>query len=130
MFPNKITIFNVHEVEQDGETSLEYHRNVVDDVFYYTEKIVVQEGNGEKYSTAHHVIFSNIALQNYVPYKDFTFEQGKYSLSENDIIVLDEVDDITDLKDLEESRVDYFLIKTILDNTYGNEELQNIEVTN
>lgn len=130
MFPNKITIFNVREVEKNGVASLEYHRNVVDDVFYYTEKIIIQESNGEKYASAYHVVFSNIALQNYVPYKDFTFEQGKYSLSENDIIVLDEVNNITDLKDLEKSKVDYFLIKTISDNTYGNEELQNIEVTN
>lgn len=120
MFPHTVTIFNI----VDGQ----YIRRVVSDAFYISEKIISQEGNGEKYSNVHRVIFSNEALKNYVNTTDFKVDLEKFTLRTNDIIVKGEISPITDIKDLKSC--DYFRIKTISDNSdFGSEDLRNIEVT-
>lgn len=126
MFPHTITIFNI---VKDRE-KLIYHRNVISHVFYHINKIISQEGKGEKYTYAYDVIFSKGALQSWVSKQDFIGEKSTYTLRENDIIVLGEFEKINDLKELQKSNVNYFLIKTISENLYGDDNLQNIEVTN
>jgi hypothetical protein len=127
MFSNTITIFNI--VKKDN---IEYRKKVVNNVFYYNQKIISSEGKGDKYNSSHNVIFSNTALKDYLQYEDYqnaTDYENYYTLRVNDIIVLGECDNITDLSDLQKSNKEFFLIKTIADNRYGSEELQNIEVT-
>lgn len=126
MFPNKVTVFNVIK----SNDNVIYHRQVVGNVFYHNEKIISQEGKGEKYTSAYDVIFSNIALKKWKSKDTFNGENDTYTLKENDIIVLGEYKEISDLKDLQSANIDYFLIKTVSENLYGEEELQNIEVTN
>lgn len=126
MFPNTVTIFNVI----NSKESIKYHRQVVSDVFYHKNKIISQEGKGEKYTYAYNVIFSNIALLKWKDKRHFDGSSDTYTLRENDIIVLDEYGEISDLKDLQKSNMDWFLIKTTSENIYGDEELRNIEVTN
>ena len=53
MFPRTVTIFNVIKDKEN----ITYHRNVVSDVFYHVNKIISQEGKGEKYTYAYDVIF-------------------------------------------------------------------------
>lgn len=125
MFPNTVTIFNVIS----GKESIKYHRQVVSDVFYHKNKIISQEGKGEKYTSAYDVIFSNTALSKWKSKQDFNGDSDTYTLRENDIVVLNEYKEISGLKDLQKSNVDWFLIKTISENIYGDEELRNIEVT-
>ena len=120
MFPNTVTIFNVI----NSKESIKYHRQVVSDVFYHKNKIISQEGKGEKYTYAYNVIFSNIALLKWKDKRNFDGSSDTYTLRENDIIVLDEYGEIS------ESNMDWFLIKTTSENIYGDEELRNIEVTN
>lgn len=126
MFPHTVTIYNVTK----NENGIYYHKNVISDVFYHAEKIITQDGKGEKYTYAYNVIFSNLALEKYVSKNMFEEKKDTYTLKENDIVVLGEYKDIKDLSELQKSNVDYFLIKTISENFYGNIELQNIEVTN
>lgn len=126
MFPHIVTVFNVIK----NKDSIIYHRQVVKDVFSRKDKIVSQEGKGEKYTSAYDVIFSNVALKKWVNKQEFSGEEGTYTLRENDIIVLGEYNNISDLSDLQKSNADYFLIKTVSENLYGEEDLQNIEVTN
>mgnify|MGYP004648634085 FL=1 len=124
MFPDKVTVFNIVDDK--------YNRQVIDDVFAHTEKIISKEGNGEKYSTAHRVIFSNKALEKYLSYVDYTALNDKsnnFTLKENDLIIFGEFKEITDLSEVQKSHVDYFLIKSISDNTYAINILNNIEVT-
>lgn len=125
MFPHVITVFNV--IKGD---SIVYHRQVVDNVFYHKNKIISEEGKGEKYTTAYDVIFSNLALEKWKSKQEFNGSDDTYTLRENDIIVLGEYNEIIDLKDLQTSNADFFMIKTISENLYGENELQNIEVTN
>ena len=126
MFLNTITLFNVMQ-NNDNTT---YHRSVISNVFYYVNRIISNEGNGEKYTTAYHVIFSEESLENYVSKKEFDGTENTFTLRENDIIVLGEYETIEDLKELQQSKADFFLIKTIGENLYGDNNLQNIEVTN
>lgn len=120
MFPHTITIFNI--------VNGQYIRRVVKDVFYISEKIISQEGNGEKYSNVHRVIFSNTSLEKYVAISDFKADSETYTLKVNDIIVKGEINPINDIKELNDH--DYFRIKTISDNSdFGSEYLRNIEVT-
>lgn len=126
MFPHVVTVFNVIK----NKDNVIYHRQAVDNVFYHQNKIISEESKGEKYTTAYDVIFSNIALEKWKSKQDFNGSDDTYTLRENDIIVLKEFDKITDLKDLQKSNVDFFLIKTVSENLYGDIELQNIEVTN
>lgn len=122
MFPHKITIFNI--------VNGTYYRNVISDVFFISEIIISQEGNGEKYQNAHRVIFSNESLAKYVKKCDFKPPMEAFTLKVNDLIVKDEFEDIDDISDVQKAGCDYFLIKTISDNSdYGNEDLRNIEVT-
>ena len=126
MFPRTVTIFNVIKDKEN----ITYHRNVVSDVFYHVNKIISQEGKGEKYTYAYDVIFSKKALTKWVNKQDFIGNKDIYTLRENDIIVLSEFKEINDIKELQTSNVNYFLIKTISENLYGDEALQYIEVTN
>lgn len=120
MFPHTITIFNI--------VNGRYFREVVSDVFYISEKIVSQDGNGEKYTNTHRVIFSKESLNKYVDKSDFEVNTDTFTLKINDIIVKGEIDEIKDINDLKD--YDCFRIKTISDNSdYGNEYLRNIEVT-
>lgn len=125
MFPHTITIFNV--------VADKYNKQVVESVFFHKNKIISQEGNGDKYTSVYQVIFSNDALKNYVNYEEYIQledKNDKFTISENDIIVYGKCDSISGLSDLQNSYKDYFLIRSISDNRYGDVELQNIEVTN
>ncbi len=126
MFEDTVTVFNVIK-EKDKVT---YHRQFVNNVFYHKEKIISQEGKGDKYTNAYDVIFSNIALEKWKSKQDFDNSDDTYTLRENDIIVLNEYKEISDLKELQQSSVDWFMIKTVSENLYGDLELHNIEVTN
>lgn len=126
MFPHVVTVFNVIKTKEN----VTYKRTVVKNVFYHKDKIISQEGKGEKYTNAYDVIFSSESLKNWKSKQDFTDSDDAYTLRENDIIVLNEFGKISDLKDLQISKADYFLIKTVSENLYGDIELQNIEVTN
>ncbi len=129
MFPHTITIFNIAKEDSD----IKYNRKLVSNVFYYKERIISEEGKGDKYSNLYHVIFSNESLKDYLEnsqYSKLEKKNANYTLKEKDIIVLRECDDISDLLDLQQSNKEYFLIRKIADNRYGSEDLQNIEVTN
>lgn len=126
MFEDTVTVFNVIK-EKDKVT---YHRQFVNNVFYHKEKIISQEGKGDKYTNAYDVIFSNIALEKWKSKQDFDNSDDTYTLRENDIIVLNEYKEISDLKELQQSSADWFMIKTVSENLYGDLELHNIEVTN
>ncbi len=124
MFPHTITIFNL--------VNDTYYRKVVTDVFATTKKVISPEGKGEKYMSVHDVIFSDIAMKDYLDvdsYKALKDKSDNYTLKNNDVVVIGEFDDIEDLSDIQRTNVDYFLIKTISINNYGSEELQSIEVT-
>lgn len=126
MFPHIITIFNI--LKTDKETV--FKRWVVKDVFYISEKVLSQDGSGEKYTNVHRVIFSNKALEDYISKSDFKVDSKGFTLNDNDIIVKDEIDVISNQNELKNKGYDYFLIKTISDNSdYGEEELRNIEIT-
>ena len=128
MFPHTVTIFNI--TKNDGVT---YNRKVVSDVFYYREKSVQDEQHGDKPNYQYHVILSSEALKSYLnneEYQSLDDKTNNFTLKINDIIVLGECEDITDLIDLQKSNKEYFLIRTINDNQYGSEDLRNIEVTN
>ena len=126
MFPDTITVYNIKKTQ----TSTTYERKIVNNVFSHKTKIISSEGNGEKYTSVYNVIFSNIALQKYVDKID-EIDDEHFTLQKNDVIVLGESKEIKNLSELEELKVDYFLIKTISENRYGlDKSLNNIEVTN
>lgn len=104
MFPHTITLFRL--------VNDKYTRKVIENVFYLSEKIISQEGNGEKYASTHRCIFPFIC-----------------DIEKNDIIVKGEVKSIDNIKDLQKNKYDYFLVKTIAKNDYGTPNLQNVEVT-
>ena len=126
MFENTVTVFNVVK----DKDKVIYHRQVVNNVFYHKEKMIFQEGKGDKYTNAYDVIFSKIALVKWKSKQDFDNSDDTYTLRENDIVVLNEYKKISDLKELQQSSVDWFMIKTVSENLYGDLELHNIEVTN
>lgn len=126
MFENTVTVFNVVK----DKDKVIYHRQVVNNVFYHKEKMISQEGKGDKYTNAYDVIFSKIALEKWKSKQDFDNSDDTYTLRENDIVVLNEYKKISDLKELQQSSVDWFMIKTVSENLYGDLELHNIEVTN
>ena len=125
MFPHTITIFNV--IKNDD---ISYHRNVINDVFYYNENKLCEDGNGEKQSYSYHVILSDKALENWVSKQNFVGKKNTFTLRENDIIVLGEFNQINNLIDLQKSNVDYFLIKSVSEHLYGDKKLWSIEVSN
>lgn len=125
MFPDKVTIFNVVDDK--------YNRQIVDNVFFIKEKIISQDGNGDKYTSSYRVIFSHEALKKYLNVEQYIASEDKnniFTLKENDVVVLGVCDPIKGLKDLQNSYKEYFLIRSISDNRYGDAKLQNIEVTN
>ena len=126
MFPNVVTVFNVIK----NNNGITYQRQIVTDVFSNKKKIISQEGKGDKYTSAYDVIFSNIALKNWKNKKEFSGEEETYTLRENDIIVFGECNSISNLSELQKGNEEYFLIKTVSENLYGDEEMKNIEVTN
>lgn len=126
MFEDTVTVFNVVK----DKSGITYHRQVVNNVFCHKEKIISQEGKGDKYTNAYDVIFSNIALEKWKSKQEFDNSLNTYTLRENDIVVLNEFKEIKNLNDLQQSSVDWFMIKTVSENLYGDIELQNIEVTN
>ncbi len=126
MFPHTVTIFNTIETNE----KVLYHRQIVSNVFYRIQRIISEEGKGEKYTYAYNVIFSHEALNKWIPKRKFEAKKDTYTLRNNDIVVLGEYEEIDDLKELQKDKVDYFLIKTVSENLYGEEDLQNIEVTN
>lgn len=128
MFPHTVTVYNV--IESDDKHI--YNRTEVNNVFIHIDKIISPEGRGEKYISVYDVIFSNEALQNYLPRDEYMALQDKtnnYTLRENDIIAIGSFGEITGLNELQLSNLEFFLIKTISDNRYGDNDLQNIEVT-
>lgn len=125
MFPHTITIYNV-------DSNNQYNKTVVNNVYYHVDKIISPESNGEKYTSVHRVIFSNESLKNYVTKEEYkkTNQQKIFTLKVNDIIVLGEHEDITDLQEIYTSNFDYFTIKTISDNQNAICNIvNNIEVT-
>ncbi|HAB66593.1 MAG TPA: hypothetical protein DCE23_04415 [Firmicutes bacterium] len=126
MFPDTITIYNI-----DSENN--YHRKVVDKVYYHVDKIITPEAHGEKYTSVHRVIFSNESLKSYINKAEYYELQDKinnFTLNDNDIIVLGEYKDIDNLEDIYNSNFDYFTIKTISINENSIcKIINNIEVT-
>lgn len=120
MFPHTVTLINI-----SNDNKLICRK--IENTFYVSEKIVSQEGNGEKYTNTHRCIFSKKAIQT-------KFKEGDnistFSVSIDDIVVKGIVE-VENMKQLKELDVDFFMVKTISDNSdYGLiEELQNIEVT-
>lgn len=128
MFPHTITIFNV--VKKDGK--LVYNRTEIDNVFVHIDKIIQKEENGDKYSSVYDVILSKEALTNYVSEDEYKAKEDFsdcYTIMKNDIVVIGSFGEISDLNDVQRSNSEFFLIRTISDNRYGDEELQNIEIT-
>lgn len=124
MFQNTITIFNIEDNV--------YNRKEINKVFTHISKIISNEGNGEKYTSVHNVIFSKDSLLNYVSnneYKKLKDKSEKFTLKPNDIIVFGILDNVNSLSDIQKSNMEYFLIKSISTNLYGSDILQNIEVT-
>ena len=122
MFPHTITIINI--------VNGEYHKKVVNNVFYVSEKILSQDGNGEKYTNTHRCIFSQESLKDYQKIVDFKTDTEHFTINVNDFIVKGEIDDVSSQNELKNKGYDYFLIKTISDNSdYGSINLRNIEVT-
>lgn len=126
MFPHTITIYNV---DSNGN----YHKKIVKSVFYHTDKIISPEGHGEKYTSVHRVLFSKDSLTDYLPKSDYNQlkeKKNKFTLNENDVIVLGEYKDIDNLQEIYTSDIDYFTIKTISDNRNSIcKIIDNIEVT-
>ena len=127
MFPHTVTIFNIIK---EKDNNITYHREIISDVFYYIKKIISQEGKGEKYTYAYDVIFWNKALSKWVSKENYQGLENTYTLKDNDIIVLGEYKEIEDITELQKSNTNWFYIKTITENPYADQELQNIEVTN
>ncbi len=121
MFPHTVTVINIVDKV--------FYSQIVSDVFYLEDKIISQDGLGEKYQNVHRCIFSNTALSKYVLKTDFEPNTGTFTLKTNDIIVKGETT-ATTIEELEKNGCSYFLIKSIADHSdYGSEELRNIEVT-
>lgn len=128
MFPHTITLFNIYKVG----SQVHYHRNVINDVFFYKTNQVVDEGKGIVNASQYHCIIPLEKLNNYIERKAFNSlsdKNDKFTFSSKDIVVYGECDAITSINELQASTYDYFVIKTINDNRYGSEDLQNIEVT-
>lgn len=126
MFPHTVTVFNCSNDNND----LIINECIVNDVFFYSEKIISQESKGEKYSNTYNCIFSNTALKKYLIPKKYNNSSDKFTLIENKTIIakgdisIKKLDDLNDLDN-------WFYVKTIIDDSdYGTEELRNIEVTN
>lgn len=124
MFNDTITIYNLVEEKM--------YRKVVNNVFVNNKTIISQEGKGEKFASAHDVIFSDIAIRDYLEYEDYKKldnKENNFTLKVNDVVVIGEFKEVENLSEIQKSDKDYFLIKTISKNLYGATDLQNIEIT-
>lgn len=124
MFNDTITIYNLVEEKM--------YRKVVNNVFVNNKTIISQEGKGEKFTSAHDVIFSDIAIRDYLEYGDYKKlgnKENNFTLKVNDVIVIGEFKEVENLSEIQKSDKEYFLIKSISKNLYGAADLQNIEVT-
>lgn len=124
MFNDTITIYNLVEEKM--------YRKVVNNVFVNNKTIILQEGKGEKFTSAHDVIFSDIAIRDYLEYGDYKKlgnKENNFTLKVNDVVVIGEFKEVENLSEIQKSDKEYFLIKTISKNLYGAADLQNIEVT-
>lgn len=126
MFPHTVTVYNVIATKN----SIKYQKQTVSDVFCHVNKIISPEGRGEKYTYAYDVIFSSKALNNWTSKQSFEGSKDTFTLRENDIIALGKTNEIEDIADLKKAKVDFFFIKTVSENLYGDKDIQNIEVTN
>ena len=127
MFPHTITVVNKYTL--DSETK--YHCTQIDGVFYYKSNNVSKEENGIKNTSKYNCIIPLSALNNYVDKKTFDNledKSNKFTLKNNDLIILGECDGISSASDLKD--YEYFPIININDNRYGSGDLQNFEVTN
>lgn len=126
MFPHTVTVINV----DNSNNTLLINKCVVEGVFFYNKKIISQENKGENYSNTYNCIFSNIALQKYLPKKQYEGQNDKFTIIENKTIIVKgdvTIDKLDDIKSFD----NYFYVKTISDNSdYGDDSLKNIEVTN
>lgn len=126
MFPHTVTVINC--ISNNNTVSI--NQCSVNDVFFYSEKIISQENKGENYSNTYNCIFSNIALKKYLKPSEYDDSSDKFTLIENKTIIIKGDVDISNLDELKELN-DWFYVKTISDDSdYGEEELRNIEVTN
>lgn len=125
MFNDTVTIFNI---VKDNDSTI-FKRKVVSNVLYLSEKILSQDGNGEKYTSTHRVIFPKESLTNYIKKSEFKADSNKFTLRNNDIIVKGKIDEITSQNDLKNDINDYFLIKTISDYSEIDSDICNVEVT-
>lgn len=124
MFNDTITIYNLVEEKM--------YRKVVNNVFVNNKTIISQEGKGEKFTSANDVIFSDIAIRDYLEYGDYKKldnKENNFTLKVNDVVVIGKFKEVENLSEIQKSDKDYFLIKTISKNLYGSADLQNIEVT-
>lgn len=120
MFPHTVTVINI-----SNDDKLICKK--VENAFYISEKIISQEGNGEKYTNTHRCIFSKKAIEPICKERENPYT---FSISINDIVVKGIVN-VENMQQLKELNVDFFKVKTISDNSdYGIiEDLKNIEVT-
>lgn len=128
MFPHTITLFNVYKKED----KIYYHRTPINGVFFYKSNQVTEEGKGIANASQYHCIIPLEELEKYVERKVFNNSVDKsniFTFAPNDIVVFGKFNDINNVSDLQKSTSDYFSIKIVNDNRYGNEGLQSIEVT-
>lgn len=122
MFPHTVTVVNI--------INGNWHKEIVEEVFYYSDKIVSLDGKAEKYVDTHTCIFSNQSLKEYRNISDYKDNFKGFTLQTNDLIVKGKISDINDIRSLQKIGLDYFSIKTISkNNDFGSVELRNIEVT-
>lgn len=126
MFLHTVTVVNISE----NNNVLTFSNCIVNDVFFYSTKIISQEGKGENYSNTYNCIFSNESLKKYLKSSEYSMEEDTFTLIKNKTIIVKGETNINDLEDLDKID-DWFYVKTISDNSdYGAEDLRNIEVTN
>jgi len=126
MFPHTVTILNIEKKD-----NLIINKAFVDNVLFYDKNIISQDGKGEKYSNTSHCIFSDIALEKYLPYEQYKNEENKnnyFTLKLNDVVIKgkyeEDITNIFDINNISES----FYIKTISSYTEF-EDMNSIEVT-
>lgn len=126
MFPHTVTVVNI----SDNNNVLVFNNCIVNNVFFYSTKIISQEGKGENYSNTYNCIFSNESLKKYLKSTEYSMKKDTFTLIKNKTIIVKGETNINNLGDLDKID-DWFYVKTISDNSdYGSEDLRNIEVTN
>ena len=126
MFPHTVTVVNI----SDNNNVLVFNNCIVNNVFFYSTKIISQEGKGENYSNTYNCIFSNESLKKYLKSTEYSMKKDTFTLIKNKTIIVKGETNINNLGDLDKID-DWFYVKTISNNSdYGSEDLRNIEVTN